>query len=201
MLVTVADAKEYMGIGSADFTIPNTIIEGMINAVGDIFDNELNRTLESATFTMHLDGTGTQSIFVPAYPIVSITSINIDSDRVFGSDTLVSSGDYVVYNSRGEITMVKSTYPVRYNYFPIGKQNVKIVYVGGYSTTGTVTLPHDLQKAAKDQVKFLFKKWQSGEEGLTSYSSLNSNVNLVEATDILPMVSRVLDKYRNYYHG
>jgi hypothetical protein len=201
VLITVASAKTYLGIAAADTTYDD-IIEDMILAVGDIFDNELNRKLQSATYTVYMDGTGTQSIFVPSYPITSITSINIDADRVFGSGTLVSSSDYVFYETTGEIRMFKSEYPVRYNYFPSGSQNIKVVYVGGYLTSGTtITLPYDLIKAAKDQVKFLFKKWQAGEEGLTSYSSLNSNVNLVEATDILPMVNRVLDKYRNYYHA
>lgn len=201
MLITVASAKTYLGIAAIDTTYDD-IIEDMILAVGDIFDNELNRKLQSETYTIYMDGTGTQSIFVPSYPITSITSINIDADRVFGSGTLVSSGDYVFYQSTGEIKMFKSEYPVRYNYFPTGSQNIKVVYVGGYLTSGTtITLPYDLIKAAKDQVKFLFKKWKTGEEGLTSYSSLNSNVNLVEATDILPMVNRVLDKYRNYYHA
>lgn len=201
MLVSLSDMKSYLGITSSD-TTNDTIIEDMILACGTMFDNELNRTLESATYTLYIDGTGTTSIFVPCYPISSITSIYIDNDRVFGSDTLVSSGDYIFYENTGEIAMYKSEYPVRYNYFPVGKQNVKVTYVGGYLTSGTnITLPYDLIKATKDQVKFMFKKWQTGTEGISSYSTLNNNQTLVESTDILPMVSRVLDKYRNYYHA
>ena len=201
MLISLTDAKAYLNIAATDTTFDD-IIEDMINACGAMFDNELNRKLESATHTLYIDGSGMKSIFVPAYPISSITSIYIDADRNFGSDTLVSSGDYVFYADTGEIAMFKSEYPVRYNYFPEGKQNIKVTYVGGYLTSGTnITLPYDLIKATKDQVKFMFKKWQDGTEGVSSYSTLNNNQTLVESTDILPMVSRVLDKYRNPYHA
>jgi hypothetical protein len=201
MIISLADMKAYLGIESTD-TDNDDVIEDMINACGTMFDNEVNRKLEAQTYTIYMDGTGTQSIFVPSYPIISITSVNIDSDRVFGSDTLVNSGDYVFYPDTGEICFFKADYPVRHTSFSRGRQNVKVVYVGGYTFSGTsITLPYDQRKAAKDQIKFKFKKWQDGTEGISSYSTLNNNQTLVESTDILPMVTRVLDKYRNYYHA
>ena len=78
MLVSLSDMKAYLGILSTD-TSNDDIIEDMILACGNMFDNELNRTLESATYTLYIDGTGTTSIFVPCYPISSITSIYIDN--------------------------------------------------------------------------------------------------------------------------
>lgn len=195
MLVSVSDCKTWLGISSTD-TSNDDIIEDIIESVTDQFANELNRNLEVSTYTVYLDGTGTDSIFLPVYPIVSITSIHVDPDRVYGADTLLSTDDYIYYSETGEISRTG------YGYFSKGKQIIKVVYVGGYTTSGTsITLPKDLQKAAKDQVKFLFKKWQNGDEAITSYSTLNNNVNLIEATDILPMARRTLDKYRNYYHG
>jgi hypothetical protein len=162
----------------------------MIDACQEIFENELNRQLEKQTYTILLDGTGTRSIYVPAYPIISITSLYVDNDRAFGADTLIPSTGYVFYPTTGEIVMVEGTFPVRYAYFTKGRQNVKVIYDGGYTFSGTsVTLPKDIRKAVKDQVKFMFKKWQDGTEGVTSYSTLNNNQTLVEATDILPMVS------------
>ena len=201
MIITLASMKDYLGIDSTDTTNDDTI-ETMIDACQEIFENELNRELEEQTYTAYIDGTGTKSIYVPVYPITSITSLYVDADRNFGSDTLISSSDYVFYPKTGEVTMVEGEYPVRYSYFAKGRQNVKITYVGGYTFSGTnITLPKDIIKAIKDQVKFMFKKWQSGTEGLVSYNTINNSANLVEATDILPMVSRVLDKYRNYYHA
>ena len=85
MLVTLADMKAYLNIESSD-TAYDDIITDMINAVGAQFDNYTNRTLEADDYTLQIDGSGLDHIFLPDYPINSITSLHIDTDRVFGDD-------------------------------------------------------------------------------------------------------------------
>ena len=192
MLTTVAACKTWVGIESTDTTYDSEI-ETILKAVGTQFDNYLNRILEAKEYTLYLDGTGRYDIYTPVYPIVSITSIHDDPYREYGSGTEIT--DYIKYDDFGKIVNTGAKFSSVF-------QAIKIVGTFGYTTSGaTVTLPDDIAKAALDQVKFLFNKWRKNEESITSYSTVNNSINLIEATDMLPMVKMVLDNYRNYYHG
>jgi hypothetical protein len=192
MLTTVAACKTWIGIESTDTTYDDEI-ETILKSVGTQFDNYLNRKLEAAEYTLYLDGKGTYEIFTPVYPIVSITSIHDDPDRVYGNDSLLT--DYILYEDFGKI--ISPTYG-----FYKGYKNIKIIGTFGYTTSGvSITLPEDLKKAALDQVKFLFQKWKKNEEEIVSYSTINNSVNLIDNTEMLNLVKTTLDRYRNYYHG
>ena len=192
MLTTVAACKAWIGLESTD-TVYDNEIETILKAVGDQFDNYLNRKLEAAEYTLYLDGDGKYEIYTPVYPIVSITSIHDDPERLYGSSTAIT--DYILYEDFGKI--ISPTYG-----FYRGYKNIRVIGTFGYTTSGvSATLPDDIKKAALDQVKFLFRKWKKNEEEIVSYSTVNNSVNLIEATDILPMVKFAIDKYRNHYHG
>ena len=200
MLVTLADMKAYLNIESSD-TAYDDIITDMINAVGAQFDNYTNRTLEADDYTLQIDGSGLDHIFLPDYPINSITSLHIDTDRVFGDDAEISTSNYVKYDASGKITLVSNSWWC--GKFPAEAQCVKIVYNAGYITTAgdTYNLPADIYKACKDQVKYLYRKWQNSEEGLSSYSTVNNAVTLVENTALIKLVTQTLDRYVSRYHG
>ena len=200
MLVTSVIMKSYLSIESSDTTYDD-IIFGMMNAVTDIFDNYCNRTFEADDYTLYLDGNGTDSLYLPNYPINEITSIYVDTDRNFNADTELTSDNYVTYETEGIISLTNDATmltSILAGKFPKTRQCVKIVANLGYASD---SVPYDLQKAYKDQVKWLFAKWKDNSEGIVSYSTINNSVNLVEATDILPMVKMTLDNYRNTYHG
>ena len=198
MLITLADAKAYLGILTAD-TDNDDILTGMINAVGTQFDNYTDRELEASDYTIQIDGNGLDHIFLRNYPINEITSIHIDADRVFGDDSEITSDYYVKYDNDGEIALVSSSFWG--GVLPKVRQSVKIVANLGYTVTAPITLPADIIKACKDQVKYLYRKWNNNEEGVSSYSATNSSITITEDTGLITMVKKVLDKYVSRYHG
>jgi len=206
MLVTLADTKSYLNIASDDTTYDD-IITGIINSVSKQFDVYTDRTLEASDYTLQIDGNGLEHIFLQNYPINSITSIHIDTDRVFGDDTAIDSANYVYYSDSGEIALVSNSWWG--GIFPRERQCIKIVCNLGYTVSDSVvdevtipaTIPYDLVKACKDQVKYLYRKWQNNEEGTASYSTINNSISLVENTAIIKLVSQTLDKYVSRYHG
>lgn len=207
MLTTLVEMKAYLGIDTSD-TDNDTVLTDMINAVGSQFDKYTDRTLEATDYTLQIDGNGLEHIFLRNYPINTITSLHIDTDRTFGDLSEIDSDHYVKYDEDGEIALID--YAFGQGVFPLVRQCIKIVCNLGYTvedtvveevTTATATLPADLKKAAQDQVKYLFRKYQNNEEGLSSYSTINNSVTLVENTALIKLVSNTLDKYVSRYHG
>ena len=198
MLDTLANLKSYMGIASDDTTY-DTEITYIGNAVSQQFDTYTNRILEAADYSLEIDGNGLDHLYLPHYPINEITSIHIDTDRVFGDSSLVDSSNYVYYND-GLIALTSTS--IWWGRFPAERQCVKVVCNLGYIASGDdFNLPYDLQKAFRDQVKYLYQKWLKNEEGKTSYSTIGNSVSLVENTDILKISKATLDKYVSRYHG
>lgn len=199
MLVSLADMKVYLKIGSTD-TEYDDMLTDMITATGSQFNNYCRRDFEVSDYTLYLDGNGLDHIFLRNYPINEVTSLHIDTDRNYTDDTEVTTDNYITYDVEGQIALID--YAFDQGIFPQVRQCVKLVCNLGYTTAvDGYDLPNDLWKAAKDQTKYAFRKWQNSEEGLASYSTVNNSISLIENTDILKMVKPTLDKYRNRYHG
>lgn len=199
MLVTLEDMKVYLKIAADDETYDD-ILTDMITATGKQFDNYCKRDFEVADYTLYLDGNGLDHIFLKNYPINEITSIHIDTDRNYTDDTEVTEDNYTTYDDEGQIALID--YAFDQGIFPKVRKCIKIVCNLGYTTDVTgYDLPDDLWKAAKDQTKYAFRKWQNSEEGKSSYSTVNNSISLIENTDIIKMIKPTLDRYRNRYYG
>lgn len=148
-ITTTAEYKADRGVGvSGD----DTAIGNAITAAQERLERLAGRSFESAARTEYYDGLGSESIQLRAYPVTSITSVQLlNADRT-AAETL-DSGSYVVNTTTGELRL-SPAYAGRFipteDYdtpgiitwgtgpqFPDQFQNVKVVYTGGYSSVPT----------------------------------------------------------------
>lgn len=153
-LTTVAAVKILTGAATAD----DAITQQHITNASFFANKHTGRILAKQTFTEYYDGDGSDILFLDNYPIVSITTVHQDSDRAFGSDTLIAATDYLTYADNRKLVGIGTRW-----FKDI--QTIKVVYVAGY-TIGSI--PEDLVNAITMLVDFWFKEFDAHRFGVTS---------------------------------
>tara|TARA_R110002020_G_scaffold196399_7_gene397405 strand:+ start:1606 stop:2214 length:609 start_codon:yes stop_codon:yes gene_type:complete len=75
-------------------------------------DSSVTKTLAVATYTMYIDSYWTDNISVlqlPIRPVVTITSVHADPDRVYGADTEVNAAEYEIDKQEGLLIIKTNT--------------------------------------------------------------------------------------------
>jgi len=136
-LTTHHRVKEYLGIKADDIS-KDAILAEFVERISATISTRCQRVFEfESGITEYYDGDGAMSqLTVRRYPIVSVTSLYDDPDRVYGSATLIAATEYTVDKGWGVIQLDGFR-------FLKGLQNVKVVYDGGYRV-----IPQDLERAA-----------------------------------------------------
>ena len=184
---TLAYAREHLHIGISE-TYFDDQISNLINRSYKILEAYLGHAIKSTTYTEYYDGDGTKKLLLRKWPIVSVTSINVDIDRDFASDTVMDSDDYYVDTENGIIDVWQET-GVGPTVFEFGIKNVKIIYVAGYAT-----IPNDLVHIANEHVAFLFRR--SATEGTTS-QSLGGKSEIYDERDMPAWLRHRLSPYKD----
>ena len=184
-LTTLADAKVWLA-EKAETTTYDAIITDFINSVSAQFNKLTHRLLKDRVITGYYDGNGSMEFMTPQYPINLITSIHIDTDRAYEDDTLIDSDTYVFY----EDGLIKSDD----NSFSAEPQAVKIIYNAGYGYDGAA-IPADILIAAKDQIKWLFRRWRKNQEGIEAVTTTNGTTTQTEAGEILTTSFEIMKRY------
>ena len=196
-LVSVSVLKEYLPEiqGSsidADLTSLITRVEGFIaRYLGfPLADSATSYGLDSSTYTLFADKPmyGLEYVLQsPIKPIISITSIHSDVNRVYGSDTLIEGSQYEIDKELGRI-ILKDTSP---DSFDTGFRAIKIVGSFGFSTSNP---PSDLVHAICVYCAHLQRA--KSNQGNVSITQRNSTVTLSPRT--MPLeVKEILRGYRN----
>ena len=139
---SLTDIKTQLGItGSGE----DTFLGNLRTQCGKAIDNYCDRPdgFASGTWTHYLDGGGVSTLLLRNTTITSITSVHDDINRAFGSDSLIASTSYNFIADTGELNLETSniiSQPT--GIFQNGTGNVKVIYVGGYSS-----IPDDIQLA------------------------------------------------------
>jgi len=194
-LCTLTDLKERLGITDTTYDIAlNLIIDG----VGSLFDSYTGRTLivTSADVTEFYAGCG-PSLQLRRFPIVVITSIKESYDYDFDDDDslLTVDEDYRII-AGGRFGIIRRVYS---DWLDI-PDSIEVIGRGGYCAAGVTpgeaefALPSDLREAAIEQASFIWKR--KDDLGLSGVSSEGGSINKFSDMDLLPMVKRILDKYR-----
>jgi len=189
-LVTTTSLNSYLGIsaGSAE----ETECELLINAASTLAAHTTMRGLDnsdvsrflSTSRTEYFDGDDSDTLYVKAYPITTVTSLYVDPDRDYGSSTLIASDDYSVYNNEGTIKTDG-------NLLAGGRKSVKLTYTGGYTT-----IPADLQNAVKELVMFWYKRNTDKRVGVSNISIGDKSITYEK--DIPESVMSVFKRYRDW---
>ena len=128
-LVTWAEYKTMFEISD---DVEQDRYQTFINQGSSRIEQYCRRSLKATAYTaataLILDGSGSESLVSPHYPVNSITGLYIDTYRVFGSDTLVDASEYSFYPRSGIIRLFSRC-------FPDMPAIVKLECNAGYATT------------------------------------------------------------------
>lgn len=154
-LVTFAMAKEYLKIDDSQ-----SIITGfLISAISDRVEAITGRNIKAADYTEYKDGTGDSYIILNNYPVNTITSICIDTERAFPAGNNVASTDYYLNTATGIIELY-------HIYTTLGKKIIKVIYNAGFAT-----VPEDLQQAVFEALDWNLKRFEGSSIGMDQQSA------------------------------
>lgn len=145
-------------------------------------------TLESATYTAFLPGPGGRRLRLPVYPIVTLTSIEDDTDEVFdGTTNLVASTDYVSRDAEGIVLLKTSA--VHGAWSTSRQEVIKAVFDAGWST---------VPNAIKLATAMLVSHWHGLRHtaGLQSASNELGGTNAWRTEQIPDSVKQIIEPYR-----
>lgn len=179
-LTTVAAVKVLTGAATVD----DAITQSLITKASLWANNYTSRILAQQTFTEYYDGDGTSILFLNNYPISSITTVHQDSDRTFGTDTLVDSDDYFFYADNNKLLGDGILW---YK----GLQTIKVVYVAGYAIG---SIPEDIVNAVTMLVDFWHKEYSAHRFGVTSTGSETNRI--IYEKNIPVEIKEMLNPYR-----
>ena len=162
----------------------------LITAYSARAERYLNRHFTSQARTETVDVQHAQIDFsVKGAPITSITDLRNDSERTFGTDTIVNSTDYTHEPDSGIITVDRSA-------LFIGTRTLQINYVGGMATTTVnfISFYPDLTEAIEMQIMETFQERRN--YGLATLAVQGTSLTFQTPGKWLPEVRQVLDMYR-----
>jgi hypothetical protein len=177
-LITLDDVKEFSGKeGMKD----NDLLEDLINRYSTMFETYIERNILSREYTEYQDGRRTYELFTKQYPITTVSGVYDDSAWAWASSTEVDSSYYRISNDERSIVFWNWTLG---NY----RQNVKIIYTAGYSST-----PEDIKHACVTEVARAYKNRTKVD--VTSQTLPDGSI-AYSAGALLPQTVMVLDKYK-----
>lgn len=190
-LTQLATVKEYLGITD---TASDTLINNLIDRASEFMETFCGRKFGEASYTEYHDGDGIASkLFLRQWPIISsLTSLHDDTNRTYGSASLVNTDDYVATNETGIIALDGLR-------FHVGVANVKAVYSAGYKLPGGTgsgsPLPLDLEQAC---IELVALRWNDrGKERLGKTSQAMGDGGTESYVQDLPWQIRlILERYR-----
>jgi len=210
-LISTYDLRLWMAIPEGDKE-GNAKLSYIATVVEEFCDSYTNRKLEAKRYLTdpdfsYLDGNGKNYIYLPQYPISYVSSVNMDSDLVFGSGTLFASSDYYWYPTQGKIRLSNSQWAFDSNTggFYRGRRNLLIDYTAGYApvvggthnaVVSSYPIPLDLKHMMTEMCVESFK------EGMTGVHSVVGG-NIAEPK-FIQMLTRnsfwmnVLNKYKAF---
>lgn len=165
-------------------------IDAACDAVRTITEQDFN----AQTGTAVLDGTGTDALILRKLPVTSIQSVTIGGTVTSGTlagGTQVTNwmlrGDGVLLRTAGAaVASGAETLPLRW---PVGRQNVSVVYSSGY---GTAVLPRDVRRIALD---YAAREVVQGDAVSEQVGDVNIRYG-GPASDFTDGELRILRKYR-----
>lgn len=195
-ILTVDQARTFL---KNDAGVDETYLEHAIDMVSTRFADYLGTmSLRKTTYTsQRVDGTGRRHLYLPAWPVVSISALSEDGTA------LTENTDYYADYNTGVLERVQTITPaisesglyVDSGYWINKRRAIVISYVAGYDITGTITLPYAIKAAALTELGRAIQTMQHklwGEESRSTDGG-SSTFNLDE---FLPDTIATLRRFR-----
>ena len=155
-------------------------IEFLINAVSQLANQYTYRKLRARDVTLQLDGRGASSIMLPDYPVNSVTSVFVDSARIFSPST---EKEVAFLNKESGICYINESIP--------SVPGCVLIQ----ANVGYETIPEDLQLAVLEMIKHAATRMGSGNIGVKSVAAPEGISTSFELT-IPAYARRILSTYK-----
>ena len=191
-LTTTAKVKSYLGVTSTTY---DTLLADLITSISAQVETFCGRQFSRGTFTEYYDTNGETKIFLPNYPVVSVTSVKYQNGA-WGNITWTTlpTSSYLLNTVMGKISFIAP--------LPEAESFLEVIYVGGYLIDFTAptdplkhTLPTDLTLAVTQLVAQAFTQRQA--QGIGSMSTEGQSITY-KAVDQSPDFTKRLASYINY---
>lgn len=176
-LTSLAKVKRWLPGSSAAATADDTLLADLISQVSAAVQNEINRTIASASYTEAHDGQGGTALILNQWPVTAVASVTVDGVALPAGSS-VASGYY--FDGDG-------VYLTGYC-FSKGHANVVIVYTAGYAST-----PADIERTVISAVARTYR--ERDRIGVTSHTQ-GQQVTAFFTGAWSPAELAVLDNYR-----
>ena len=183
-LIPLIAAKTFLKITVND---EDAILESLINNMSGVIKQYCGRKFILEIFTEYYDGSGTNFLVLSNYPIISLDNLYMDTQRLWGTDSVINIADDVQVEKASGIIRLWNNQSV----FLCGKANVKVVYHAGYDA-----VPYDIQHACTLMVQHSYRRqYLDQRTGLVSETIGDRNVTYANE-DIPKPAKTILDRYR-----
>jgi len=143
-LDTLANVKSVLSITVAT---DDTMLTQLMDAADSFVEEHTGRSFEGGAFTETHPG-GSDKVFLQNFPVAAITSLRVDPDRAFGSETERDPTTYVVHADRGVIESLTGPFLQPYRKgsddWP---ESVQAIY-----NTATGSVPNAVKQAYSDLI-------------------------------------------------
>lgn len=179
--ITLAEAKTFLRIDTSD---DDTLINTLIGAARDYFEEYTGRTTIQTTFKLSLDGFGEDQvpiqegfytapymtfhkryISLPRPPLVSVTHLKtFDEDN---TETTFASSKYHIDSARNPARIVLKegeTWPTDLRV----ANGIEITYVAGYGSSAS-DIPQAIKVGMREHVTYLYEHRGDYEQGLNTF--------------------------------
>ena len=193
-LVTLDQTFAHLGWGAGTHGEDVANLEAAIESASVTLNGLIGCTLAKTTYTAtKIDGSGKAYLFLPAWPVTTLTSITED-DVLLVKDT-----DYYADITWGILEKAKWNWP----WYDIQarwtsrRQGILFVGIAGYDIVGTLTnpLPGDIKQACLMQSAEFWKRTKDKSWGETS-KTIGGQTTTYNDKEVLPFVEMVARKYR-----
>lgn len=196
-MVTVTTLKQYLPEITGNNA--NTDLEALLDRVESATarymgwrkpDNLASPRMLASTHTFYLDGPtyeNPQVLQLPMRPVQSITSIHVDIDRQYGSETLMNAGDYELDQYEGRVILkpIEAT-----DVFERGYRAIKVICEAGFANS---YLPADLEHGICVWASQLHRnKATQGKDSITQRAATIS----ISPKNMPPEVKEILAPFR-----
>jgi hypothetical protein len=193
-LIELDTLKQALGIDPAN-TSEDPLLTYLINVATVQLEQDTMRLLHWRQTTWVGDGHGLANLYVPAYPITAVDSLQLDGVEqtvwlVEAQATAPAGWSVLVYQDRGQLRRPAG--------WPMGSANVRVQYAGGYGPyAGQPAIPADLQEGSVLLAADGYQTRKTGTWNAMNLSVAGQTVTL--SPDLLWKRYRTLmQPYRNY---
>jgi hypothetical protein len=147
-LDTLANVKTRLGITT---TADDTLIALLQTSADSWIANYCGRDFVGGAYTEYFPG-NTEFLTLVNFPVISVTSVNVDPAQVFGSNTIIDPSTYVVHSERGVIQSKVGPFVAPYRnpglvnsdraIWSRSPRAVQVIY-----STATGNVPNDVKEA------------------------------------------------------